>query len=101
MDSVVNQLARELADAIAAAVSDSAQVEACRVKARAAGYELKVSLDASVAFGRIAEAGAAPLPAGERRSTPRTVPEITNGDRRFLKSLRIAADETVENKEVE
>jgi hypothetical protein len=54
-----------------------------------------------VAFGRMAEAGAAPLPAGERRSAPRTAPEITNGDRRFLKSLRIAADETVENKEVE
>ena len=101
MDSVVSELARELAAAIATAVSDNPQVEACRVKAREAGYELKVSLDASVAFGRIVAAGAAPQPAGERRPTPKAAPEITNGDRRFLKSLRIAADETVENKEVE
>ena len=37
MDTLVNQLARELADAIAAAVADDARVEACREKARAAG----------------------------------------------------------------
>ena len=37
MDDVVNRFARELADAIAAAVAENAQVEACREKARAAG----------------------------------------------------------------
>ena len=37
MDSVVNQLARELTEAISAAVADDARVEACREKARAAG----------------------------------------------------------------
>ena len=50
MDDVVNRFARELADAIAAAVSDDPKVEACREKARAAGYEMKVSLEAIVGF---------------------------------------------------
>ena len=50
MDDVVNRFARELADAIAAAVSNSAEVEACRERARAAGYEMKVNLEAVVGF---------------------------------------------------
>jgi len=66
MDDVVNRFARELADAIAAAVAENPQVEACREKARAAGFEMKVTLEA------------------------------TANDRRFLRSLRIAADETTE-----
>ena len=36
MDTLVNQLARELADAIAAAIADDTRVESCREKARAA-----------------------------------------------------------------
>ena len=50
MDDVVNRFARELADAIAAAVADSPQVEACRERARAAGFEMKVTLEAVVGF---------------------------------------------------
>ena len=34
MDDVVNRFAKELADAIAAAVAENAQVEACRAKAQ-------------------------------------------------------------------
>ncbi len=48
MDDVVNRFARELADAIAAAVAESPQVEACREKARAAGFEMKVTLEAVI-----------------------------------------------------
>ena len=48
MDDVVNRFARELADAIAAAVAENPQVEACREKARAAGFEMKVTLEAVV-----------------------------------------------------
>ncbi|HSJ76722.1 MAG TPA: hypothetical protein VK899_11200 [Gemmatimonadales bacterium] len=93
----VNRFARELADAIAAAVAESAQVEACRERARAAGYEMKVTLEAVVGFVH-REKGAVPT----KVSTPaRLVPaqrtmEITANDRRFLRSLRIAADETTE-----
>ena len=50
MDDVVNRFARELADAIAAAVAENPQVEACREKARAAGFEMRVTLEAVVGF---------------------------------------------------
>ena len=95
----VNRFARELADAIAAAVAESAQVEACRERARAAGYEMKVTLEAVVGFVHRGEKGVTP---SAKVSTPaRLVPaqramEITANDRRFLRSLRIAADETTE-----
>ena len=37
MNDVVNRLARELAEAIGAAVAHNPEVEACRARARAAG----------------------------------------------------------------
>ena len=46
----VNRFARELADAIAAAAADHPKVEACRERARAAGYEMRVTLEAIVGF---------------------------------------------------
>ncbi len=56
MDDVVNRFARELADAIAAAVAENPEVEACRERARAAGYEMKVTLEAVVGFVNRAQA---------------------------------------------
>jgi hypothetical protein len=50
MDDTVNRLAKELAQAIRAAVAADATVEACRAKARAAGYEMHLSIDAEVGF---------------------------------------------------
>jgi hypothetical protein len=96
MDTVVTQLARELAGAISAAVADDTRVEACRAKARAVGYDLRVSLEARIGFASHAEPGATPAATGASKTVTRPQPEITNGDRRFLKSLRIAADETAE-----
>jgi hypothetical protein len=97
MDDVVNRFARELADAIAAAVAEHPEVEACRARARAAGYEMKVSLEAVVGFATRAEKGkngaAAPKAATARALVPRKPAELTANDRRFLRSLRIAADE--------
>jgi hypothetical protein len=102
MDDVVNRFARELADAIAAAVAEHPEVEACRARARAAGYEMKVSLEAVVGFAtRTTEkekekekgAAAAPKAATTRALVPRKPAELTANDRRFLRSLRIAADE--------
>ena len=98
MDDVVNRLARELADAIAAAVADDPQVEACREKARAAGFEMKVTLEAVVGFvnrseqpppksGAIVKVPTAKVVAARRSQ------DMTANDRRFLRSLRIAADE--------
>jgi hypothetical protein len=91
MDDVVNRFAKELADAIAAAVADSAQVEACRAKAREAGFEMKLTLEAVVGFvNRSGDAvkvtAPARLPAAKQRF------DLTANDRRFLRSLRIGVD---------
>ena len=99
MDDVVNRFARELADAIAAAVAENPEVEACRARARAAGYEMKVTLEAVVGFvtrGQEKEKGApvaAKVATPARALVPRRAAEMTANDRRFLRSLRIAADD--------
>ncbi len=98
MDDMVNRFARELADAIAAAVSNNAEVEACRERARAAGYEMKVNLEAVVGFvnrSPAAEGQAVPARVGAtaKATVPRKPYEMTVNDRRFLRSLRIAAEE--------
>jgi hypothetical protein len=99
MDDVVNRFARELADAIAAAVAENPEVEACRERARTAGYEMKVTLEAVVGFvtrGVEKEKGAAvaaKIAAPTRALVPRRAAEMTANDRRFLRSLRIAADD--------
>ena len=104
MDDVVNRFARELVDAIAVAVAESAQVEACREKARAAGFEMKVTLEAVVGFinrsqtAALAKVAAAPARAA-REAQPKKNFEVTANDRRFLRSLRIAADEAAESVE--
>ena len=107
MDDVVNRFARELADAIAAAVAENPQVEACREKARAAGFEMRLTLEAVVGFVSRSQAGALAKVAAPARAAgvaghagivqqPRRNFEVTANDRRFLRSLRIAADETAE-----
>jgi hypothetical protein len=102
MDEVVNRFARELADAIAAAVAVNPQVEACREKARAAGFEMKVTLEAVVGFvsrsqtAALTKVTAAAPVRPARDAQPRRTFEVTANDRRFLRSLRIAADETAE-----
>lgn len=103
MDDVVNRLARELSDAISAAVADDARVEAARERARAAGFEMKITLEAVIGFMNranstaLARLGASPVKSS--RAIERTF-EISANDKRFLRSLRIAADEPQE-KEVE
>jgi hypothetical protein len=99
MDDVVNRFARELADSIAAAVAESAEVEACRERARAAGYEMKVNLEAVVGFvnrgqaqGDNTDATSKGVPQS-KALVPRKPFDMTVNDRRFLRSLRIAAEE--------
>jgi hypothetical protein len=76
MDDGVNRFAKELADAIAAAVAKNPQVEACRAKAREAGFDMRVTVEAV----RL-------LPA-------RKAFDLTTNDRRFLRSLQIGVDES-------
>lgn len=100
VDSVMQQLAHELSEAIAAAIAADPRIETCREKARAEGYELKLSLDASVGFVATSGGATARMSAAPRRSLTRPAADLTATDRRFLKSLRIAADEAAP-KEVE
>ena len=96
MDSLMNQLAREMTDAIAAVVAKDPVIEACREKARAAGLDMRVSLETVIGFAdRDATARG-----GKSRQSPRPSFEMNANDRRFLKSLRISADEAT-GKEVE
>jgi hypothetical protein len=98
MDALVNQLTRELSEAISAAVSQDPRVEACREKARAAGLDLRVSLEAVI--GVVTKPGANAPKGAAKKPAPRASLEMSANDRRFLKSLRISADEPTE-KEVE
>jgi hypothetical protein len=95
MDDAVNRLAREMADAIAAAVASDPRIEACHEKARAEGYDLQVSIEALIGFAPQNPA----VPPAVVPQTTRRVLDITAHDRRFLRSLRIAADETIEEVE--
>jgi hypothetical protein len=102
MDDVVNRFARELADAIAAAVAESPQVEACRASAREAGFEMRVTLEAVVGFVNRTNGGAVTKITTPARLLPaRRNFDLTSNDRRFLRSLRIGADEAKEEKAVE
>jgi hypothetical protein len=102
MDDVVNRFAKELADAIAAAVAENPQVEACRARAREAGYDMRVTLEAVVGFvNRTNGTAVTKITTPARLLPPRKTFELTANDRRFLRSLRIGADEapkeTVDN----
>ena len=91
MDDVVNCLAKELADAIAAAVSENPQVDACRAKAREAGYDMRVTLEAVVGFlNRTDGQPVTRVSAAARLLTAGSSLDLTANDKRFLKSLRIS-----------
>ena len=97
MDDVVNRFAKELADAIAAAVADNPKVEACRDKAREAGFEMRLTLEAVVGFvnrGNCASVTKITTPA--RLSPAKRALGLTANDRRFLRSLRIGVGEAQE-----
>jgi hypothetical protein len=94
MDDVVNRFAKELADAIAAAVADNPQVEACRARARDAGFDMRVTLEAVVGFvNRTNGAAVTKITTPSRLLSGRRSFELTTNDRRFLRSLRIGCDE--------
>ncbi len=65
-DTVVNQPKNEMVQAIAAAISSDPNVEACRAKARAAGLEIHLSLEAELGFASRGK-GQAPVQSPARR----------------------------------
>jgi hypothetical protein len=97
MDDVVNRFAKELADAIAAAVAENLQVEACRARAREAGFDMKVTLEAVVGFlNRNNGTAVTKITTPARLLPARRAFDLTANDKRFLRSLRIGADEAKE-----
>jgi hypothetical protein len=99
MDDVVNRFAKELADAIAAAVAENPQVEACRDRAREAGFEMRVTLEAVVGFlnrNTGTGTGVTKITTPARLLPAKRQFDLSANDRRFLRSLRIAADEAKE-----
>ena len=97
MDDVVNRFAKELADAIAAAVAENAEVEACRAKAREAGFDMRVTLEAVVGFvNRNTGSAVTKITTPSRLLPAKRSFDLSANDRRFLRSLRIAADEAKE-----
>ena len=97
MDDVVNRFAKELADAIAAAVAENQQVEACRARAREAGFDMRVTLEAVVGFVNRNNGNAVTKITTPSRLLPaKRQFDLSANDRRFLRSLRIAADEAKE-----
>ena len=96
MDETVNRYARELIDAINAVVAQDPDVQACRERAHADGLDLTVSLEVVIGVDGLNEpavrAGMAAVPPLRPQQPAARPHEITAADRRFLRSLRIAAD---------
>lgn len=99
MDDTVNRLAKELAEAMAEAVASDPGVEACRARAREAGYEMRVSLEAEIGFASRTGKRARSRVALARATHASRHEAMTDNDRRFLRSLRIAPDAQTEEVE--
>src|SRR5688500_7804671 len=100
MDDVVNRFAKELADAIAAAVAENPQVEACRARARDAGFDMRVTLEAVVGFvNRNNGAAVTKITTPARLLPGRKAFDLTTNDRRSLRPLRIGPDEAAKEPE--
>jgi hypothetical protein len=103
MDDEANRYAQELIEAISAAVARDPDVQACRARVREAGFEVKVSLEALAGPldppGRPIRSRASLVPQSRRLLPAARSMEITAADKRFLRSLRIAADEAPERVE--
>lgn len=96
MDDTVNRLAKELAEAMAHAVASDPRVGACRARAREAGYDLRVTLDAEIGFASRTGRKSRSKMALVRASHATRHVAMTDNDRRFLRSLRIAPDPATE-----
>ena len=94
MDDVVHRLSRELADAIGGSIAGDPKVEACRERARAAGYEMEISLEAVICFGSRGKSQILTKVMAPKKAARSNQPsDITADDRKFLNSIRIASDE--------
>ncbi len=92
LDEYLQKLARELGEAINDAVNESEEVNRAIERIRAAGHNVVLGLEATIAFtDEPAEPREEPPPF-EEIPIERRLAEISDEDRQFLRSLRIAFD---------
>ncbi len=95
-EELIDRIGRELMAAIEAALASDPRVQACFERARAAGIGFRVALNrARAESGGPAERErpAQAAPAGAARGLQAPAYSVTESDRRFLRSLRIAVDD--------
>ncbi|HKX26748.1 MAG TPA: hypothetical protein VJ302_03550 [Blastocatellia bacterium] len=92
MDEHLQKLIRQLGEAINDAVQESEEVNTALEKIRAAGHEILLVLEATIAFkDKPANQADSPLPFKEI-SIEERLADLSNEDRQFLKSLNIKFD---------
>jgi len=87
-EETIDRIGRELVAAIEAALAADPRVQACLEQARAAGLGFRVALNRTRA-----ECGPAREEARETAMHAPVAYAVSESDRRFLRSLRIAVDE--------
>ena len=88
MDQELENLMRQLGEAINDSISDSSQVAEVIARVKTRGYDIFVVLEATVGFNRRDEHAPAAVPQRSREPELRFSPQ----DARFLKSLRISIE---------
>ena len=97
VDDSSKRLAREMTDAISKAVEADFRVQTIRRRAREAGLDMSVTLDATIRFGSRGDQIQAERPThtGASMTCSPSPIDLSESDRRFLRSLRIAAPASI------
>lgn len=91
VDQQLKKLVKELGEAINQAVAESDNIAEVMARIKAEGHEVFLVLEATIGFNQ-REAGGVPSPRDETTSSGEL--EITSQDLKFLRSMRIAVNET-------
>jgi hypothetical protein len=90
MAQSAKRLAKAMTEAITRAVEADPGVQAIRRRAREAGLEMRVTLDATIRFGGQSTEAEDPLRVAASSPSRSSLTDLSESDRRFLRSLRIA-----------
>jgi hypothetical protein len=94
VDEKVRQTVRNLEKSIEQAIGGSPQVEECLTRLRDQGYELSLSLQATLAYAPLGELDEKQVEQATEVSEDEDAEfRMSTLDRKFLRSLKIAADE--------
>ena len=92
MDEYLQKLIRELGEAINSAVQESEEVNDALERIRAAGHDVLLVLEATIAFKDKPADSEDESSAFKEISIEERLADISNEDRQFLKSLNIKFD---------